>query len=199
MNNKLTLLTAGLFALAGTAQATELNYDYIEAGYSVVDFDDIDEDLSGIFIAGSVLVSDQVFLFGSYTDGQTDRFTLFGDRGRIGVSGYTLGIGLRAPLAPQTDLNVGAAFERAKVEGRSGFSYLGSDSDNGYSLALGLRHLVAPTFELAADVTYIDISEDDTVLTLGGVWHVSELVGVGLGYFVGSDASGWEARVRFKF
>lgn len=199
MKTTLTLLSAGLFALAGTAQAAELNYDYIEAGYSVVDFDDIDEDLSGIFIAGSVLVSDEVFLYGSYTDGQTDRFTLLGDRGRIGVSGFTLGIGLRTALAPQTDLNIGAAFERARVEGRGGLSYLGSDSDNGYSLTLGLRHLVAPTFELAADVTYVDISEDDTVLTLGGLWHASELVAVGLGYFVGSDASGLEARVRFKF
>ncbi|HUG99817.1 MAG TPA: outer membrane beta-barrel protein [Gammaproteobacteria bacterium] len=195
MDAKITLLAAGLLMFTGTAQATELNYDYIEVSYSEVDFDDFDEDLTGVTIGGSFLVSEEIFVYGAYSDGETDSF----GGGRIAVSGYSLGLGYRFGVSPQTDVNFGAAFERAKVEGKGAFSGLGSDSENGYSLSVGVRHLVTRDFELGADVTYVDIDTDDTVLTLGGLWHVTDLVAVGLGYFVGSDASGFEGGVRFKF
>lgn len=195
MDAKFMLLAAGLLVFAGTAHATDLNYDYIEAGYSQVDFDDIDEDLTGVSIGGSFLVSDEIFVYGNYVDGETDRFA----GGRLGVTGFTLGLGYRLGVAPQTDFTFGAAFERSKVEGQGALSFLGSDSENGYSLSVGARHLLVPEFELAADVTYVDIGEDDTILTLGGLWHITQLVAVGLDYFVGSDASGFEGRIRFKF
>lgn len=195
MNAKFTLLAAGLFLFAGATHATDLNYDYIEVGYSEVDFDDFDEDLTGIYIGGSFLVSNEIFIYGNYSDGQTDRFA----GGRLDVSGYALGLGYRVGVSPQTDVNFGAAFERADVEGKGALSGLGSDAENGYSLSIGVRHLVSREFELGADVTYVDIDSDDTILTVGGLWHVTDLVAVGLGYFVGSDASGFEGGVRFKF
>ncbi|MFU8822075.1 MAG: outer membrane beta-barrel protein [Gammaproteobacteria bacterium] len=195
MKLKITLLAAGLFALAGAAHATDLNYDYIHAGYAVVDFDDVDEDLTGISIGGSFLVAEQVYLFGSYTDGRTDRFA----GGRLESTGYTLGAGYRYGVGPQTDFNFAAAYEYADVEGTGGLSFLGSDSESGYSLSVGVRHLVAPAFELGTDVTYVDIADDDTILTVGGLWHINDHVAVGLGYFTGSDAQGFEGGLRFKF
>lgn len=190
---RLTLLAAGLIAFASPAQATDLNYDYVEVGYSHVDFDDFGPDLKSVIIGGSVLVSPDLYFFGRYLDGETDRFA----GGRIAATNFTLGAGYRLPITRQTDLNFAGAFERARVRGRGAFT--GSDTDNGYSLSAGVRHLVAPEFELRGDVTYIDIDGDDTVLTLGGQWHVSELVAVGFDYFLGSDAEGFEGRVRFKF
>jgi len=188
-------LAAGLFMMSGAAHATDLNYNYIEVGYFEVDYDDFSEDLTGIAIGGSMLVANEIYVFGGYQDGETDRFA----GGRLGLTGYTLGVGYRFGLGPQTDFNFAAAFERAKVEGKGGLSFLGSDSENGYSLSVGVRHLVTRQFELGADVTYVDISDDDTILTLGGLLHLSDLVAVGLGYFVGSDADGFEGRLRFKF
>jgi hypothetical protein len=190
---------AGAFALAGVARATDLNYDYIEAGYQVVDFDDVSQDLKSVTINGSFLVAEQVYVFAGYQDGETDSVSLGPDRGRIGLTGYTLGLGYRHGLSQQTDLNLAAAFERREVEGQGGLSFLGSDDESGYSLSLGLRHLLSSQFELGADVTYIDVGDDDTVLTLGGLWHINEVVAVSASYFVGSDADGFEGGIRFKF
>jgi hypothetical protein len=195
MKLQFTLMVAGLFALAGAAHATDLNYDYLQAGYAEVDFDDIDEDLTAVSLGGSFLVAERIYLFGSYTDGQTDRFA----GGRLETTGYTLGAGYRYGVGPQTDFNFAAAFEYADVEGTGGLSFLGSDSESGYSLTVGVRHLVSEAFELDADVTYVDIADDDTILTVGGLWHINPQVAVGLGYFTGSDAQGFEGGVRFKF
>jgi hypothetical protein len=199
MKLKFTALLAGVFGLVGMTHATGLNYDYIEVGYAEVDFDDFDQDLKGVFVRGSFLIADQVYLFGGYADGETDRFGGPGGGGRIASTGYTLGLGYRYGIGPGTDFNFGAAFERSKVEGKGGLSFLGSDSENGYSLSVGLRHLVTPQFELGTDVSYVDIGDDDTILTIGGLFHITELVAVGLAYFVGSDADGFEGGIRFKF
>ena len=152
MKLQFPLLAAGLFALASVAQATDLNYDYLQVGYAEVDFDDVDEDLTSVSIGGSFLVAEQIYLFGSYTDGQTDRFA----GGRLESTGYTLGMGYRYGVGPQTDFNFAAAYEYADVEGT------------------GDPHC-------------------------GGLWHINEQIAVGLGYFTGSDAQGFEGGVRFKF
>lgn len=201
MNRRFTLsmVAAGLFGIAGAAQATDLNYDYVQVGYSVVDIDDVNEDISSVGIDGSFLVTDTVYLFASYADGKSDRFSAFGTSGRLGLESYTAGVGYRYELAPQTDLNFSAAWERQKVEGRNGFSFLGSESENGYSMAVGLRHLVTRQFELGADVTYIDVADDDTILTFGALWHITDLVAVGGSYSLGSDADAIAGGIRFKF
>lgn len=195
MHNKFAFLAVAVLAWSGAAHASDLNYDFIEVGYAVVDFDDFNADLKSVTIGGSFLASDEIYVFGGYSDGETDRFA----GGRLAVTGYTLGLGYRLGLTRQTDINFAAAFERARVEGKGAFSPLGSDSENGYSLTVGMRHLVTREFELGADVTYVDISGDDTILTIGGLWHLTDLVAVGLQYFIGSDATGYEGGIRFKF
>jgi hypothetical protein len=199
MKLKFTALLAGVFGLVGMTHATDLNYDYIEVGYAAVDFDDFDQDLKGVFVRGSFLIADQVYLFGGYADGETDRFGGPGGGGRIASTGYTLGLGYRYGIGPGTDFNFGAAFERSKVEGKGGLSFLGSDSENGYSVAVGMRHLVTRQFEIGADVTYIDVADDDTILTFGALWHITDLVAVGGSYSLGSDADAIAGGIRFKF
>jgi hypothetical protein len=199
MNTKFALLAAGLFAVSGAAHATDLNYDYLEVGYTIVDLDDFNADLTALSLGGSFLVTEEVYVFGNYADGRTENFNFFGDRGRLDLSGYTLGVGYRYALSRLTDLNFAAAFERQKFSGRRDLSYLGSDSENGYSLTVGLRSLVSPQFEFLADVTYIDVGDDDTVLGLGGLWHFHPQVALGAGVTLGSDATGYGATLRFKF
>lgn len=201
MNRRLTvsLFAVGLLGIAGAAQATDLNYNYVQVVYSVVDIDDFNEDINSVGIDGSFLVTDTVYLFAGYADGETDRFSVFGTSGRLGLESYTAGVGYRYELAPQTDLNFSAAWERQKVEGRSGFSFAGSESENGYSVAVGMRHLVTRQFEIGADVTYIDVADDDTILTFGALWHITDLVAVGGSYSLGSDADAIAGGIRFKF
>jgi hypothetical protein len=200
MKEKLVCFAAGVLIFTGAVHAADLNYNFIEVGYGVVDFDDFDGDLKRYSVAGSALVSEQVYLFGNYSYGETDSFSVFGNRGKLGVTGLSLGAGYRHEMSRLADLTLAAAYEYAKVEGQGGLSSLGSETDNGYSLALGVRYLVAPEFELGTDVTYIDIGNtDDTILRVGGFWYLSELVAVGIGYFIGSEADGYEGRIRFKF
>lgn len=194
------LAPVALIALAVPAHAAGLNYNYLEVGYAHADVDDADEDLKSIFINGSFLVSEEVYLFAGYEDGETDSFDSIFGRAKLGFSGFNAGVGYRIGLAPQTDLNLAAAFQRVKVEGKGALSVIGSDAENGYSLSLGLRHLVTRDFELNAGVSYIDVGDtDDTVFSVGGLFHIGEMVALGLGYSIGSDADAWSARVRLKF
>jgi predicted porin len=193
MKLKFALIVTALFGFAGAAQAAELNYNYVEVGYSVIDIDDFNEDLDSISVGGSYLFTPDVYGFASYSDGETGSFM----GGKIAVSGYEIGLGYRIGMAPATDLNFEAAFQRAKVEGKGAFS--GSESENGYSIGVGVRHLVNPSIELLADVTYVDIEDDDTVLSVGGLWHITDVVAVGLGYSLASDFDGYTGTFRFKF
>lgn len=196
MQKKSAVLAAAMLAFAGAAQATDLNYNYLDIGYTVTDIDDFSVDVKSYGIAGSFLLSNEIFVYGGYMDGQTDRF----QGGRIDISGYTLGAGYRLGVGPRTDFNFGAAFERARLKGTGTLSGMGSDSDNGYSLSVGVRHLLTPQFEIGADVTYIDVfDDDDTVLTVGGLWHINEVVAVGLSVGAGSDTTSYTGGVRFKF
>lgn len=196
----LATATAALLALAAPVHATGLSYNYLEAGYVQADLDDVDVDLKSVFVNGSFLVSEEVFLFAGYEDGESDSFDTFLGRGKLGFSGFNAGVGYRIGVAPQTDLNLAAAFQRIRVEGKGALSVLGSDSENGYSLSVGLRHLVTPGFELNAGVTYIDVGDsDDTLFSVRGLFHIGDIVALGLGYSIGSDADAVSGLVRLKF
>lgn len=196
MTAKFPFLAASLLAVAGAAHATDLNYDFVQVDYVVVDIDDFSEDLSGVSIAGSFLVTEEVYLFGGYADLKTDRVGGV----RLSSDGYSLGVGYRYGLSRQTDLNFGAAFERAKLS-VSGIG-IGSDSasDNGYSLRVGVRHLLAPQVELGVGAVYVDIGDDDdTSAYIGGLWHITDLVAVSANLGFGSDATTYSGGIRFKF
>lgn len=190
------LALAGLLAIPGAALATDLNYNYVEVDYVTVDVDDIDEDFDGWAVNGSFLLSEQVFLFGGYSDISSDRIGGF----KLSTEGVTLGMGYRYELSRQTDLNFAAAFERAKAKAElSGF---GSESvsESGYSLAVGVRHMAAPQLELGVGAVYVDIGDaDDTSANANLLWHVTDVVALGVSLSLGSDATGYAAGVRFKF
>lgn len=191
MNAKLLALAA-LLAIPGAAVATDLNYNYIDADYVSVDIDDIDEDFDGWAVSGSFLVAEQVFMFGGYSDISSDQIMGF----KLSVEGLTLGLGYRHELSRQTDLNFGAAYERAKAK-LTGF---GSESDSGYSLSVGVRHLVSPQFELGVGAVYVDIGDsDETSAVANALFHVTDVVAIGVGLSLGSDSTAYTGGVRFKF
>jgi opacity protein-like surface antigen len=190
------LALAALLALPGAALATDLNYNYLEVDYVTVDIDDFDEDFDGWAVSGSFLLAEQVYMFGGYSDISTDNIGGF----KLSGEGLSLGVGYRYELSRQTDLNFAGAFERAKA--RISYSGFGSESEteNGYSLAVGVRHLVSPQFELGVGAVYVDIGDaDDTSAVANALWHLTELVAVGVSLSLGSDSTGYAGGVRFKF
>ncbi len=190
------LALAALLALSGAALASDLNYNYIEADYVTVDIDDFDEDFDGWSVNGSFLLTEQVFMFGGYSDISTDQIGGF----KLSSEGLTLGLGYRYELSRQTDLNFAAAFERVKAMAELGGFGSESVSENGYSLAVGVRHLVSPLFEVAVGAVYADIGDDDdTSATAGALFHVTEAVALGVTLGFGSDATSYAGGVRLKF
>jgi long-subunit fatty acid transport protein len=192
---------AALLAVAGTgaAQAQGLSYNYAQLAYERVDLDDIDVDFDGFSISGSWLLNEDLYIFGGYGEGETSTYNIGVFSGKVGLEAITAGLGWRYGLSDQTDLNLSAAFERSKVRGKGDFDVIGSESDNGYSLSVGLRHLLIPRLEVGADVTYIDVIDDDTVFTAGVLGHLTPNFSIGGSYSVGSDAKSWSVGVRFNF
>jgi opacity protein-like surface antigen len=190
---------AALLALAGTAPAHALNYSYAEVDYERVDLDDIDVAFKGFGLSGSWLLNDDFYLRGRYSNSETSSFSEGGLDGRFSLEQFSAGLGWRHGLAPQTDLNIGAAFERQRVKGRRDFGAFGSDSDNGFSVSAGLRHLLIPELELNAEVRYIDVIDDDTLLTVGALGHFTPNFAVRGSYTIGSDWKGFNIGLRLKF
>lgn len=199
MKKTSAIAAAALLALAGTAQADGLSYNYAQVAYERVDIDDVDVDFDGFSVSGSWLLNEDFYVFGGYGEGETSSFSIGSASGRVGLESITAGLGWRHGLNPRTDLNLGVAFERSKIRGKGAFDAFGSESDNGYSLSVGLRHLLIPQLEIGAGVTYIDVIDDDTVFSAGVLGHLTPNFSVGGSYSVGSDAKGWNVGVRFNF
>lgn len=200
-NTTLAAAIAALVAIPGAAiAAPALSYNYVQANYIDIEFDDIDPDADGWSVSGSGLLNEQIYAFGSYTSVETDTFSIFGTRGSLEVDEFAVGLGFRHELQRNTtDLNLEAAFLSQDVEGNRGFSGL-DDDDNGYELGVGIRHLFTPQFEGNIGVRYEDIfDDDDTFLNIGGLLNVTQALAVQAGYSKGSDAESWEVGLRLNF
>lgn len=192
-------ITAVALALASpSVMAQDLSYNYVQASYLSVDLDDTEVDADGFAMGVSAKVADQVFVFAGYGTVESDSFTTFFGSGTVEVDTVTAGLGFINSLQPDTDLNLGLAFVRAKGAGTGDFS--GSESENGYSLSAQLRHLFSASFEGRAGIDYTDIGDDDdTSFEIGGVVFLGPQFGIDLSYSVGSDADAWSAGLRLNF
>src|SRR4029453_2112662 len=101
MRSKLlsTMVAASLALPLAAAAADNVNYSYADLAYVTTDIDGVDEELDGFALRGSFEVTEQAFLFGSYTD-QT------AESGGVDVdyTNFTLGGGYAWPLSDTTDL-----------------------------------------------------------------------------------------------
>lgn len=191
-----TLCTAAALGAPLAATAQELSYNYVEAGYVQVEPDDADVDYDGFRAKASGRIADQVYLFASYGELESDEFA-GGATAEQEV--ITAGLGYRIPVAPVTDITAEAAFVSVdfSVDGPLGG---GSDDDTGFGLGLGLRHLFTPYVEGAVNVDYVDVfDEDETTLTLSGLFHLTPALSLGAGYSISDDADGWTVGGRFNF
>ncbi|MEX0740578.1 MAG: outer membrane beta-barrel protein [Pseudohongiella sp.] len=175
-----------------TLSAQELNYDYIEVGYTAMDADGLEVD--GIGANFSVSLTDDIFLISSIQDLESDE--IFG--AKLDLQTYSVGLGYRAGLSDVTDATFSASWMRGEIDGNN-FG-LGSYSGTGYDLSVGLRHLLAPQLELAGNVTYSDFEgADGTGLEIGALYHITPVISVGVGYNVADESDGWKAGVRLNF
>jgi opacity protein-like surface antigen len=182
---------------ASTALAAQgLPYNFVEAGYVNIDIDDTDVDADGFGLRAQGLINPNVYLFGEYTQVETDRF----EGASLELDQVSAGLGYRAPLNQTTDFNATVSYERAKAKFKGSAAFLGSDSENGFGLGIGLRTLLTPVLEGRVGVDYVDIGdEDDTVFGAGLRFNITPAFALGADYAIGSDAKGYTLGARLSF
>lgn len=145
MKRTLALYTLALAtALPLAANAADLDYTYLEGGYTSIEGDG-GPDADGWVVGGSAAVAPNVHLYGSYGSTELDDVNLDGDIARIGL-GWNTGIN------DQNDLVVRANY--LKID--SDFPGPSGEAD-GYEAEVGLRTAFTPNFETYAAAGYVDI------------------------------------------
>lgn len=141
-------------------------YNYIEAGYNRVEVDsgDVDARAGGGYSRGSVAVSDQVHLFGSYGRVSRDANLDFG-RIDVDIDQMELGIGFHYRFAERADfvtdlalLRLGAAVDYRDVDPAYDFS--GDDHLYAGKLSLGVRAKPSPRTELWLKGGYVKLEDN---------------------------------------
>ena len=205
------VLGVGLVAMSFAATAAPgLSYNYVQASYVSLSPDNTPYDkITGFNVGISGLIGEGVFVFGNYSDADTDDFTVgtppLSATGVIAFKQYKAGLGLRGPLAmtPATDINFTAAFLRQEQKGEKGFAGSGADVDgNGYELGAGVRHLFMPQFEVGLGAEYDNVSNTGTHHTTGvanALFHVTPMFSVVGGYSYNKHTDGWAAGARINF
>ncbi|HEU4620541.1 MAG TPA: outer membrane beta-barrel protein [Gammaproteobacteria bacterium] len=180
------LAFAALAPHAAAAQA--FDYTYVEGAYLNRELDvgprTLDGD--GLGITGSLALGDKYYVFADYGSSSFDL--------DVDTSGYDLGVGRRWPLQQKLDAFVDLAFVHARVETR-----FGNADDDGYGVDAGLRSRVADKVELQGAISYVDLSDSDTSLSIAGRYYLTSTVAVGAGYVFNNDDGGWNVTLRAEF
>lgn len=166
------VLVLALFALgfAGTANA-EFNYNFIQATYGQVDFDDFNVDGDNLGFDASLALTPEFHLFAGADFADLDF--------NVDATSFEAGVGWNNALTPIVDLVARASFQSVDVE-----TPAGDADDTGLGLGVGLRINATDLLELNVGVEYVDLGDsgDNTSLSGAALFNVSERFAVG---FVG--------------
>ena len=156
--------------------------------------DEVFDDAKGFGVAGSFQVNENIFVFGRL-DKTTSDAEIKGRNGSadfdLDLQRIELGLGYIYSINTEWDVNISASFKKAEedvdttlnlvkpVAGYNGdddFDFNGDD--DGFVLKGGVRGMVIPKLEARAFLSYDDI-EDDTYMTLGGDFFLTENISLG--------------------
>jgi hypothetical protein len=183
----LALVSAASVGFSSSLSAAGLDYTYAEARY-ILDGEIEEIDYDGFKLGGSFQVTNDIFAFGSYTDGEFDDvdgdFTLF-----------QIGAGYIYPIKPNWDANFSLAY--AKFEGEAkGYE---DDDESGYAISGGVRGMFKPEIELRASVNHGKLEESDTWLSLGGDYYFTPEISAGVEFDLGGDTDAFSIGAKYYF
>lgn len=182
---KRTVLALMLSAAAVSAQASDLDYNFVQGSYKTVDLEGAD--LDGFGVNGSFKFNDSFYGIVGY-----DKVN---DSG-VDLSETAVGLGFRHAISDKTDWVSELSYVRNDLEGFA---------DNGYRIATGVRGMVSDKVELNGKVNYTDVSDfgKGFGVSVGSVFHVNDSFGITLGYDFSDrddfDYDGWNLGARFSF
>lgn len=172
-------------ALPVAAQASDLDYSYVQAGYSSTDVEGINFD--GWAIKGSVAFGQSFYGVVGYENGS---------KSGVDLNQTHVGLGYHHGLSENTDLFGEVHYVRDEV--------LGFD-DNGWGVAGGVRSMLGQNFEATAKLTYADVNDFGAGWGAGvsGVYHFTKTWGAYASYDYadrdGTDLKTWGVGVRASF
>ena len=157
-------LTALLLLAGGSASAADLDYSFLDLGYSRQIHDKLERG-SGYELAGSYGLADNFFVTAAYKHNIFTDDTLSASASfDYSNHSYLLGGGYHYGLSASTDLVARVMYGRAYSETQLG-SFSLTDSHSGYDLGIGLRGSPATSLELEAFVDHDDLGYDHRIST----------------------------------
>jgi hypothetical protein len=176
----------------------DFSYTYAQAGYTVTDLDELDDDAKGFAARGSLNLLHFFNLFVDYERQTTD----FDD---ASADMYGLGVGAHLGLIPRLDFLAEVSWLYDKIDSDTIFD---SDSDTGWMGYGGVRFMALPWegggLELDGGFRFIDIDSllsDGTVSAweVGARVHVLKLLSIGAAYTFLEDDHRIGVNVRVSF
>ncbi len=171
------------------ANAQDINYTFVEAGFSTLEYDvgPLNVDGDGFDLVGSLALTDILFLTASFSDTEFD-FNIDATEAGVGIGGHT-------PLSEQTDLFGVISLVDAEI---------GSNDESGYGFDLGVRHLFNSQLEFEGGFGYQDVyDESGTSINVGGRYHFENAVSAAVSYtnteVDDNDISGIRISIRLNF
>ena len=214
-------LGIGSFAVAGTAAATEgLDYTFLQLDCIVRDIDvfDDDEDAiedfddgNGLALRGSFAVSENFFLFGEYSQTESD-VTYVSDQvfpipADEDVTQLKAGVGTSLEIADRTDF-VGRLgytdidygdFDVGGIQNDFDVSDLGDDNSDGFFVDAGVRSQLLENLDGSIGVRYLDIEDVDNTSLIGNLmFELTENWSIDLAVDAGDELSTWSLGARWS-
>lgn len=178
-------------ALPLSAQAGELNYNYVEAGYVNSHFASTDFD--GYSISGSVAFNDNWYGAASYRDVS---------KSGVGLDETVVSLGWRHGLSDKADFLAEIGYVNVGVDAGS----FGNASEDGYRVAAGFRGKMAANFEGSIKGYYTDLggdSDGEFGVVVGAQYNINETWGITASYdttqIADESINTWGLGVRASF
>lgn len=185
-NNVLLMIVAtfGLF-LTSSSQATDLNYNFLEAGY-VFNADVRDVQGDGFRLRGSVEVAPSIILMGEILNLEFDNG---GD-----VDSIIGGVGYVIRYEQPFDLLTSFEFGNQQASGPGG-----TFDKSGFRMGLGVRGRMSPQVEGFARYAYENFDGSDSYFEVGGAFGLNHQFSVGGTFQFGGDIDMMTISIRYYF
>lgn len=178
-----------LFALTGLSCAVgaqNLSYTFLElsAGSIETDLGPVAAEADSITAAGSLAISENVFLVAGYTNADYD---VDFERTALGV-----GLGLRHSFSNRSDL-----YGQILLGNLEEQSLRGDRDDDGYTAEIGIRSALGQQLEIFAGLAQADYFDDvEMSYGFGARAYVTNNASLGVSYAKGEDASSVDFGLR---
>jgi hypothetical protein len=183
---KKSLISAVILSstVLATAVTSASNFDYLQAGYSQIDVNELDElNLTGFNVKLNKSLGDKGVFVAASWDRETDSM----NGANLTINYYTAGLGYHKNVGKNVDLFGALSYAKGKLSASSGYGSL-STSDNGYQAELGLKFNPTPAITLTGAVNRVKLGDTtDTGYELAGDYFVNKSFSIGLNYRQISD------------